>query len=101
MKYPSHIYTVFHTLKVKDSSEPYVRLFRAGVFIGRPQLSFVLRTICYTTHQANHKDFKTAWQSSAVTWTESRPMCAKLQESKQAPPVLGTDKQGIKNPIIS
>lgn len=57
-KYPSHIYTVFHTLKVQDSSELYGRLFPAGVFIGRPQISFVL--ICYTTDQANHKDFKTA-----------------------------------------
>lgn len=60
MKYPSHIYTVFHTLKVQDSSELYGRLFPAGVFIGRPQISFVLMTICYTTDQANHKDFKTA-----------------------------------------
>lgn len=91
MKQPSYIYTIFHTLKAKDSPELYVILFPGGIFIGRPQISFVLITTCYTTDWVNHKDFKTVLQHSAVTWTESRPMY-KVSKPKQAPPVLGTNR---------
>lgn len=83
----SNIYTAFHTLKSKASLELYVRLCPAGLFRGRPWISFVSITACYTTERVNHKDFKTALQSSTVTWPQSRPMykAAQIQTSPSSP----------------